>query len=53
LAVNGRALAFDRALPPLPDALLQAPIYVYFASWGYIPEPSIARFHWGRVAINR
>jgi len=25
---------------------------VYFASWAYLVEPTVARVHWGRIAIN-
>jgi hypothetical protein len=31
---------------------LRSPVYVYFASWGYLVDPTVARFHWGRIAIN-
>lgn len=51
LAVNGMPYLGSSDLP-LPDALFTSPVYVYFGSWIYLGEPGIARFHWGRIAIN-
>ena len=53
--VNGIRYMEHRGLPEaarLPDELLSSTVYVYFASWGYLVEPTVARFHWGRIAIN-
>ncbi len=53
--VNGVRYMEHRGLPPtaqLPDELLRSPVYVYFGSWAYLVEPTIARIHWGRIAIN-
>jgi hypothetical protein len=53
--VNGVKYMEHRGLPTaaqLPDDLLRSPVYVYFASWGYLVDPTVARFHWGRIAIN-
>jgi hypothetical protein len=36
----------------LPDELLTQPVYVYFASWAYLPEAAVARVHWGRISVN-
>ena len=53
--VNGVLYMEHRGLPAasqLPASLLQSPVYVYFASWAYLVEPTVVRFHWGRIAIN-
>ncbi|MDQ2911766.1 MAG: hypothetical protein M3T56_00735 [Chloroflexota bacterium] len=53
--VNGVLYMEHRGLPiasQLPVALLQSPVYVYFASWAYLVEPTVTRFHWSRIAIN-
>ena len=53
--VNGVRYMEHRGLPAaarLPDELLSSTVYVYFASWGYLVEPTVARIHWGRIAIN-
>ena len=53
--VNGVLYMEHRGLPrasQLPASLLESPVYVYFASWAYLVEPTVARFHWGRIAIN-
>jgi hypothetical protein len=53
--VNGVRYMEHRGLPAaarLPDELFSSTVYVYFASWGYLVEPTVARFHWGRIAIN-
>ena len=53
--VNGVRYMEQRGLPAgarLPDALLDGTVYVYFASWAYLVEPTIARVHWGRIAVN-
>jgi hypothetical protein len=55
LSVNGTVYMEHSGLPPerqLPNELLQADLYVYFASWAYLSEPAVQRFHWGRLAIN-
>jgi hypothetical protein len=53
--VNGVRYMEHRGLPAaaqLPDELLRSPVYVYFGSWAYLVEPTIARVHWGGIAIN-
>jgi len=53
--VNGVRYMEHRGLPPggqLPEQLLRSTVYVYFASWAYLPEPAVARVHWGRIAVN-
>lgn len=53
--VNGVRYMEHRGLPgdaQLPDTLLRSTVYVYFASWAYLVEPTVARVHWGRIAIN-
>jgi hypothetical protein len=55
IAVNGVPYMSHRGLPAaaqLPAALLDSPVYVYFASWAYLTEDTVARVHWGRIAIN-
>jgi len=55
LSVNGVPYMEHRGLPQaarLPDELLRSSVYVYFASWTYLGEPAVVRFHWGRIAIN-
>jgi hypothetical protein len=34
------------------DALVNADVYAYFASWIYRPGADTVRFHWDRVAVN-
>ena len=36
----------------LPDALLRSTVYVYFGSWAYLVDATVARIHWGAIAIN-
>lgn len=53
--VNGTRYMEFRGLPAasqLPAELLSSPVYVYFASWAYLVEPTVARVHWGSIAIN-
>ena len=53
--VNGVRYMEHRGLPArsqLPADLLTKDVYVYFASWAYLVEPTVARVHWGRIAIN-
>jgi hypothetical protein len=53
--VNGVRYMEHRGLPAaaqLPDELLRSPVYVYFGSWAYLVEPTVARVHWGGIAIN-
>ena len=53
--VNGVRYMEHRGLPAasqLPADLLTSPVYVYFASWAYLVQPTIARVHWGSIAIN-
>ena len=53
--VNGVKYMEHRGLPApsqLPADLLTNDVYVYFASWAYLVEPTVARVHWGRIAIN-
>jgi hypothetical protein len=55
LSVNGVPYMDHHALPQrawLPDELLKSNVYVYFASWTYLGDPAVVRFHWGRIAIN-
>lgn len=55
LSVNGVHYMEHRGLPEaarLPDELLRSSVYVYFASWTYLGDPAVVRFHWGRIAIN-
>lgn len=55
LSVNGTVYMEHSGLPPerqLPKELLESDLYVYFASWAYLAQPAIERFHWGRLAIN-
>ncbi len=55
ISVNGVPYMEHRGLPPsaqLPEEMLRSPVYVYFASWAYLVEPTVARVHWGRIAIN-
>jgi hypothetical protein len=55
IRVNGMRYMEHSGLPlpaQLPDALVRSPVYVYFASWAYLVDPTVARVHWGRVAIN-
>jgi hypothetical protein len=53
--VNGVRYMEFRGLPvasQLPADLLTSPVYVYFASWAYLVQPTVARVHWGGIAIN-
>ena len=53
--VNGLRYMEHRGLPvasQLPADLLSSPVYVYFASWAYLVQPTVARVHWGSIAIN-
>jgi len=53
--VNGVRYMEHRGLPPsaqLPDELMRSSVYVYFASWAYLVEATVARVHWGRIAVN-
>ncbi len=53
--VNGVRYMEHRGLPAasqLPDDLLRSTVYVYFGSWAYLVEPTVARVHWGAIAIN-
>jgi len=53
--VNGLRYMEHRGLPvasQLPEALLSSPVYIYFASWAYLVQPTVARVHWGSIAIN-
>jgi len=53
--VNGVRYMEHSGLPSaahLPDELLRSAVYVYFGSWAYLVEPTVARVHWGRIAIN-
>jgi hypothetical protein len=53
--VNGVRYMEHRGLPAasqLPDDLMRSTVYVYFGSWAYLVEPTIARVHWGAIAIN-
>jgi hypothetical protein len=55
LSVNGVPYMAHRGLPDVarvPDELLRSSVYVYFASWTYLGDPAVVRFHWGRIAIN-
>ena len=55
LFVNGVTYMRHAGLPAasqLPAELLTQPVYVYFASWAYLPDATIARVHWGAIAIN-
>jgi hypothetical protein len=55
LSVNGVRYMEHRGLPEnarLPDELLGSNVYVYFASWTYLGDPAVVRFHWGRISIN-
>ena len=55
ISVNGIRYMEHRGLPAasqLPAELLTSPVYVYFASWAYLVTPTIARVHWGGLAIN-
>ena len=55
LFVNGVKYMQHAGLPPasqLPAELLTQPVYVYFASWAYLPDATVARVHWGAIAIN-
>ncbi|HEY6959275.1 MAG TPA: hypothetical protein VI814_10650 [Candidatus Limnocylindria bacterium] len=55
LFVNGVKYMQHAGLPSasqLPAELLTQPVYVYFASWAYLPEATVARVHWGAIAIN-
>lgn len=55
LYVNGVLYMQQRGLPQaagLSDELINSPVYVYFGSWVYLVEPSVTRFHWGRIAVN-
>ena len=55
LSVNGVPYMEHRGLPTaarVPDELLRSDVYVYFASWTYLGDPAVVRFHWGRIAIN-
>ena len=55
LFVNGIRYMEHRGLPEgsrLPRTLTTSTVYVYFASWVYMVQPTVARFHWGRIAIN-
>ena len=55
LSVNGVPYMEHRGLPEVarvPDELIRSGVYVYFASWTYLGDPAVVRFHWGRIAIN-
>ena len=55
LWANGTRYFEKAGLPAdrqLPKALVDGDVYVYFASWAYLPQAATERFHWGRVAIN-
>lgn len=36
----------------LPDAMLNGPVYAYFADWVYQPGNVVSRFHWQHLAVN-
>ena len=55
LSVNGVRYMEHHGLPRrawLPDELLHSSVYIYFASWTYLGDPAVVRFHWGRIAIS-
>ncbi|MHB8631753.1 MAG: hypothetical protein ACYC9W_07490 [Candidatus Limnocylindria bacterium] len=55
ISVNGIRYMEHRGLPPgarLPDALLHSTVYVYFGSWAYLVDATVARIHWGAIAVN-
>lgn len=53
LFVNGTQYFTATNLPPLPEAMTQGPLYVYFAEslLGGI-DAEVVRFHWDRIAVN-
>ena len=57
LYVNGRLYMQDTNLPAgmqISDAMINSPVYVYFASWITDEKANRypTRFHWDRIAVN-
>jgi hypothetical protein len=55
LYVNGVKYMEHSGLPPdkqIPDAMMNADLYVYFSDWVYLPQADTVRFHWDRLAVN-
>src|SRR5919202_6351934 len=55
LYVNGQLYFRDADWPvgyQLPDSVLSAPWYAYYADWQDRPAAPAYRFHWGYLAVN-
>lgn len=52
LYVNGHRYFEQKGIPPLPQELLSADIYVYFASMAVSHPAEAIRFHWDSLSVN-
>ena len=52
LYVNGIKYFQQTGIPPLPDALFNGNVYVYFASTVWKHPADTIRYHWDRIAVN-
>ncbi|HNB51806.1 MAG TPA: hypothetical protein PK530_07675 [Anaerolineales bacterium] len=52
LYVNGIKYFEQTGIPPLPDALVNEPVYVYFASIDWTHPADTIRYHWDYMTVN-
>ncbi len=52
LYVNGAKYFEQTGMPPLPDALFQDPVYVYFSSIDWTHPADTIRYHWDYMTVN-